>query len=410
MDYGIWRTADARFELPDGAGSDAVHRNPVYSFAVTRLQADCAVGTGIVLTLGTGNDLVCRAIELLGARLIGQDLDEVMANFGRTFNEIANDPQMRWLGPHKGIVHLALASITNALFDLWAKSRGKPLWNLLLDLTPEEIVALLDFSGLEDALTGDEALAMLRAELPGRSGRTAILETGYPGYDTSIGWIQYSDDRIRENVRSTLADGFTALKLKVGSADHDRDIRRANLLRDVAGQDILLMLDANQSWTLPAALSICPELAKVGPFWIEEPIHPDDIVGHQTLAKAIAPIRIALGEHVPNRVVFKNYMQLHAAKFIQVDCTRVGGVSEFITVSMLARAFGLPVVPHVGDMGQIHQHLVLFNHIALGHDVLFLEHIPHLRQHFVQPAEISHGVYRTPQEPGASSDLVDYLD
>jgi L-fuconate dehydratase len=403
-------SADARFELPDGAGADSVHSNPMYSFAVTRLHADFATGTGIVLTLGDGNDLVCQAIEHLGARLVGRDLDEVMADFGRIFNEIANDHQMRWLGPHKGVVHLALASITNALFDLWAKSRGVPLWKLLIDLTPEQVVALLDFTYLEDVLTTADALEMLRTEVPKSATRMPILESGYPGYDTSVGWFHYSDDRIRENVQKALAGGFTALKLKVGSTDPARDIRRANLLREAAGDDIRIMLDANQSWTLPAALSICPELAKMHPFWIEEPTHPDDILGHQTLANAIAPIRIAAGEHVPNRVVFKNYLQLKAADFIQVDCTRVGGVSEFITVSLLARTFGLPVVPHVGDMGQIHQHLVLFNHIALGHEALFLEHIPHLRQHFVHPADITAGVYHTPQEPGSSSDLIGYID
>ncbi|HQY32161.1 MAG TPA: enolase C-terminal domain-like protein, partial [Thermomicrobiales bacterium] len=403
-------TADARFELPDGAGADSVHSNPMYSFAVTRLHAGDAVGTGIVLTLGDGNDLVCQAIEHLASRLIGQDLDEIMANFGRIFNEIANDHQMRWLGPHKGVVHLALASITNALFDLWAKSRGVPLWKLLIDLSPEQTVALLDLSYLDDTLTTADALEMLQTECPSRLSRLSILETGYPGYDTSVGWFNYSDDRIRENVKNALAGGFTALKLKVGSADPIRDIRRANLLREAAGDDIRIMLDANQSWTLPNALTICPELARMNPFWIEEPTHPDDILGHCTLAQAIAPIGIAGGEHVPNRVVFKNYMQLKAAHFIQVDCTRVGGVSEFITVSLLARKFGLPVVPHVGDMGQIHQHLVLFNHIALGHQAIFLEHIPHLRRHFVHPANISAGVYRTPQEPGSSSDLIDYLD
>lgn len=401
-------SVDARFDLPEGAGADSVHSNPQYSFAVTRLHAGAASGTGLVLTLGDGNDLVCQAIDHLGARLVGRDIEEVMADFGRTFNEIANDHQMRWLGPHKGIVHLALASLTNALFDLWAKAHGLPLWKLLIELTPEQVVALLDLSYLEDVLTRDQALEMLKRERADRrAARLEILDRGYPGYDTSVGWFHYSDDRIRDNLKRALDGGFRALKLKVGSPDPTRDIRRANLLREAAGPDIPIMLDANQSWTLPTALSVCTELARMNPYWIEEPTHPDDVLGHQTLARAIHPVRVAMGEHVPNRVLFKNYMQLQAADFIQVDCTRVGGVSEFITVSLLARVFGLPVVPHVGDMGQIHQHLVLFNHIALGHDVVFLEHIPHLREHFVHPAEITGGVYRTPRQPGASTDLID---
>jgi L-fuconate dehydratase len=402
-------TADARFDLPEGAGADSVHSNPQYSLAVTHLRSESQSGTGIVLTLGDGNDLVCRAIEHLGERLIGHDIEFVMADFGRFFNKMANEHQMRWLGPHKGVVHLALASITNAAFDLWAKSRGVPLWKLLIDLSPEQIVALLDLTYLEDVLTRDQALDLLvQAQSPERQERMAILDTGYPGYDTSVGWFHYTDDRIRENVRKALDGGFRALKLKVGSVDRTRDIRRANLLREAAGDEIPIMLDANQSWNLPTAIEVCTELARMNPFWIEEPTHPDDVLGHQTLARAISPVRVAMGEHVPNRVLFKNYMQLQAADFIQVDCTRVGGVSEFITISLLARKYGLPVVPHVGDMGQIHQHLVLFNHIAMGHEAIFLEHIPHLREHFVTPADVSGGFYRTPQQPGSSSDLIGY--
>lgn len=397
-------TRDARYDLPDGAGSDSVHSNPQYSFAVTELIAGTTRGTGLVLTLGGGNDLVCRAIEQAGTVLVGREIEEVMAEFGAVFNQITNHHQLRWLGPHKGVVHLALASITNACFDLWAKARGVPLWKLLLDLSPEQVVALLDLSYLDEVLTADEARALIESHLPTRSSRESVLTDGYPTYDTSIGWFNYSDERIRENVKAALAVGFRALKLKVGSGDPGRDIRRAFLLRELVGE-IPIMLDANQSWTLPQAIDVCHRLAEMRPYWIEEPSHPDDVVAHQTLAREIAPIPLAIGEHVPNRVVFKNYLQLDAARFIQVDCTRVGGVSEFITVSLLARTYGIPVVPHVGDMGQIHQHLVLFNHIGLGHEALFLEHIPHLRDHFLCPADVRDGVYRTPQEPGSSSDL-----
>jgi L-fuconate dehydratase len=399
-------TRDAQFPLPEAAGSDAVHSNPVYSFAVTLLRTDTGTsGTGIVLTLGSGNELVCRAIELLGGPLVGCEIEELMAGFGSFSRRLGDHPQLRWLGPQKGVVHLALASITNACFDLWAKSRGVPLWRLLLDLTPEQVVALLDLRYLEDALTGEQALAVLRANVPDRGPRERILARGYPGYDTSVGWFRYEDDQVRERTREALARGFHAFKLKVGSADGERDVRRANLLREIAGERATIMLDVNQQWTLPQAIAMCRLVAPMRPFWIEEPTHPDDVEAHRKLAEAIAPLRIALGEQAPNRIVFKNYMAAAAVHFVQADCTRLAGVSEFITVSLLARKFGLPVAPHVGDMGQIHQHLVLFNHIALGHDVLFLEYIPHLRDHFAHAALVEDGVYRTPQAPGASSDL-----
>jgi L-fuconate dehydratase len=232
-----------------------------------------------------------------------------------------------------------------------------------------------------------------------------ILDQGYPGYDTSIGWFNYSDEIVRANIRRAADAGFTAMKLKVGSRDESRDLRRAHLVREAAGDDATIMLDCNQQWTLSQSIRMGLALAEVHPLWIEEPTHPDDVLAHQTLARAIAPIKIALGEHVPNRVLFKNFMQAGALHFVQADCTRLAGISEFIAVSLLARKFHLPIVPHVGDVGQIHQHLVLFNHIALGHEALLLEHIPHLRDHFVHPAQVEEGVYRTPQEPGSSSDL-----
>jgi len=319
---------------------------------------------------------------------------------------MADHPQYRWLGPHKGMVHLALASITNACFDLWAKSRGLPLWRLLLDLSAEQIVNTLDLSYLEEALTREDALGLLNSHQSSRSAREGVLGKGYPGYDTSIGWFNYSDEQVRENVKKAVAAGFTAMKLKIGSADAARDIRRAYIVREGAGDDARVMLDVNQVWSLPKAIRVSKELAGMSPYWIEEPTQPDDVLAHQTLAREIAPIDIALGEHVSNRVMFKNFMQAEAVKFVQVDCTRVGGVSEFITVSLLARKFGLPVVPHVGDMGQIHQHLVLFNHIAMGHEAIFLEYIPHLREYFLHPAVVSDGIYEIPQEPGSSSDFV----
>jgi L-fuconate dehydratase len=275
----------------------------------------------------------------------------------------------------------------------------------LLDLQPNQVVDLLDLSYLEESLTRDDALAILSTHDATHAQRENVLAAGYPGYDTSVGWFQYGDEQVRENARKALDRGFRAFKLKVGSPDGERDIRRAMMLRNVVGDQCLVMVDANQQWNLPRARHMCEALRPIAPYWIEEPTHPDDLLAHQLLAREIAPSRIALGEHLPNRVAFKNFIQAGTVYFVQADCTRLAGVSEFLTVSLLARKFGLPIVPHVGDMGQIHQHLVLFNHIVLGHDLLFLEHIPHLREYFLHPAIVEGGIYRTPQEPGSSQDL-----
>ena len=400
-------TKDRRFDLATGAGSDAIHKNPQYSYAVTCLSnGNGLTGTGLAFTVGEGNQLVCEAAQFYADKLKGKDIEELMNGFGNVFKELSNEQQFRWLGPHKGVVHLGLASVTNACYDLWAKMRGVPLWKLLIDLSPEQIVNTLDLSYLEDVLTREEAIDMLAQQRASKKEREKITRQGYPGYDTSVGWFNYDDEQVRINCKKAIDNGFTAMKLKVGSADPQRDIRRANIGREVAGDNVKVMLDANQQWTLPQAVSICNELKGMNPYWVEEPTHPDDVLAHQTLAKKIAPLKLALGEHVPNRIVFKNYLQTGCAGFIQVDAVRVGGVSEFITVSLLSKKFGVPVVPHVGDMGQLHQHLVLFNHIAMGHEALFLEHIPHLKKYFVNPIKIEHGVYITPQEPGSSCDLI----
>lgn len=399
-------TRDARFTLKPGEGSDSVHRDPQYAYAVTLLTAnDGTTGTGFVLTLGMGNELVNAAIELLAESLVGRGVEEMMAEFGSVQKALADHPQLRWLGPHKGVVHLALASITNACFDLWARVRGVPLWSLLLDLRPAQVVSLLDLSYLEDVLPVERATDLLERHMESRSTRAGILHEGYPGYDTSIGWFGYSAERLVSNARAAVANGFHALKLKVGSVDPERDIRRATLLRNAVGPDVRLMVDANQQWTVPAAIEHCHRLRQIDPFWIEEPTHPDDVLGHGRIAREILPLRIATGEHVANRVIFKNLIQAQAVHFVQVDCTRVAGVSEFLAVALLARQAGLPVTPHVGDMGQVHQHLMLFLRIALDNEIVFLEHIPHLQEYFVHPARIRDGRYVTPQEPGSSAEL-----
>ena len=280
----------------------------------------------------------------------------------------------------------------------------QPLWALLLELTPPQIVDLLDLSYLEDVLTTADARRILEDQLPSRSTREPILGNGYPGYDTSVGWFQYEDSRVKQLARDALDRGFHAFKLKVGSSVGQRDIRRAFMLRDLA-PDALIMLDANQQWTLPQAKQFCDAVRSIDPYWIEEPTHPDDIQAHVSLSRHIAPMRIALGEHVPNRVVFRNFMAFRALNFVQADCTRVAGVSEFLTVSLLAKKYGLPVVPHVGDMGQIHQHLVPWQAIRLGTEPYHLEYIPHLRERFATPIRVEAGRYRLPETPGSTTRL-----
>nr|WP_293840763.1 enolase C-terminal domain-like protein [uncultured Arsenicibacter sp.] len=400
-------TQDRRFTLGEGVGTDAIHQTPQYSYAVCVLKTGTALeGNGLAFTLGTGNDLICKAITYLAQPLVGYDIEELMADFGTVYRRMADAPSLRWLGPQKGVVQLALAAIVNACFDLWAKTRQVPLWKLLLDLSPEQLVNTLDLSYLEDVLTRQQAIDLLTQAQAGRSGRSGVLQTGYRGYDTSVGWFNYADQAIIDNTRKAMAHGFSALKLKVGSDDPERDLRRAALIRETAGEEAIIMLDANQRWNVPEALAVCRRLSHINPFWIEEPTHPDDILGHKAIADAIAPVKVATGEHIPNKVIFKNFFQAGAMAYCQVDAVRVGGISEFLTVSLLAKQFDIPVVPHVGDMGQIHQHLVLFNHIGMGHENLFLEHIPHLRQYFTQPATIVDGYYQVPQEPGSSSDLI----
>jgi len=401
-------SVDARFPLKEGAGSDAIHTDPVYSYAVCRLQTDKKIeGIGLAFTLGTGNELVCQAIDYLVKKIEGKEINELMANFGAVYKQLVDDPNFRWLGPHKGVVHLAMAAVVNACYDLWAKSKDVPLWKMLTDLSPEELVNTLDFSYYEDVLTKQQAIDLLVQNQKGKELREKVLEKGYPGYDTSVGWFKYSDDKVAENVKIAIDKGFTAMKLKVGSDNPERDIRRAKLVREIAGDKATIMFDANQQWNLPKAIEVCKELKALNPLWIEEPTHPDDVQAHVTLAKEV-DIKIALGEHVPNKIIFKNYIQSGCMSFNQVDAVRVGGISEFILVSLLSRKFGIPVVPHVGDMGQIHQHMVLFNHITVGQEIVFLEYIPHLREYFTNPAQVIDGYYKVPQTSGSSSDLLKY--
>jgi len=399
-------TRDLRVALPQGAGSDAVHTDPEYGYAVTRLDTDKGLtGTGLTYTLGGGTALICNAIDLLIEPVLGRDIEELMAEFGAVHRAIAEHHRIRWLGPHKGVIHAALASITNACFDLWAQNRGVPLWRLLLDLSDAQIVALLDLSYLDEVLTEKEVLTALRERRVSRSKREPVTENGYPGYDTSVGWFAYADEQLKENALRAVDAGFSAMKLKVGSPDPSRDVRRVELVREAVGAQARIMVDANQAWSLPVALETCAALCALDVHWIEEPTQPDDVMAHKILAEAIAPTPVAVGESIHNRVVWKNFLEAGAVGVVQADCTRLAGISEYLVVSILATRYPVRVIPHVGDMGQIHQHLVLFNHVALGHERLFLEYIPHLRHVFRFPATVESGHYQIPQEPGASTAL-----
>ena len=270
------RSQDVQFALENGAGSDAVHSTPIYAYAVCKLNTDTLMeGVGLAFTLGAGNRLVCGAIDYLVRHVENREINELMADFGTTYKKMADDPNLRWLGPHKGVIHLALAAVVNACYDLWAKSRSQPLWELLVELSPEEVINTLDFSYYEDILTKEEAIKLMNNQQVGKIERMGILKEGYPGYDTSIGWFNYSDEKLTNNIKKSIDQGFTALKLKVGSSNEERDIRRAELVRKAAGSKATIMLDANQQWNLPKAISTCKKLLAIDPFWIEEPTHPE---------------------------------------------------------------------------------------------------------------------------------------
>jgi L-fuconate dehydratase len=391
---------DLRFPLSGGAGSDAMHADPVYSFATCVLRtSDGTAGTGIALTLGRGNELVCEAIRCYERHVVGVALDTLVDDLGPRCCAWANDSQLRWLGPHKGVVHLALAAVVGAVVDLWAKAEAKPLWRLLLDLSPEKLVSLVDFSTIDDLVTPAEALDMLRER---RISEAALIARGYPGYDTSVGWLGYTRDELVDNTRAAVACGFRAVKLKVGGDD---DVARVAAVREAVGPDVKIMLDANQRWGVRDAIAAGRALTRFDPFWLEEPVHPDDVAGYADVARALRPLRIAGGEHAPNQVVFKNLIRAGAIQVVQADAVRLAGLPEFLAVAFMAAKAGLPVAPHAGDMGQLHQHLVVFLRCALGMDELPLEMIPHVRHAFAEPCELRDGRYVLPVTPGASTTM-----
>jgi L-fuconate dehydratase len=406
-------TADVRFPTSRTlAGSDATHPDPDYSaaYAVVRLDDPAAPeGHGLAFTIGRGNEIVVAAIESLAPLVVGRDADEVFADMGALARRLTGDGQLRWIGPEKGAIHMATAAIVNALWDLLAKRRGRPLWRLLAEMSPEELVGLIDFRYLTDALTPAEALAILRDRLPGRAARTEQLaESGLAAYVTSVGWIGYDDATVRARCREALAQGFNRFKMKVG-ATPEVDAARARLLRTEIGAERTLMMDANQCWDVPEAIARMRDLAAFDPYWIEEPTSPDDVLGHAAIARAVAPILVATGEMAQNRVIFKQLLQSGAIGVCQVDACRLGGVNEVLAVLLLAAKFGVPVCPHAGGVGlcEYVQHVAAFDQIAVAPSLegRFTEFADHLHEHFVHPVVVERGAYRLPEAPGYGVEL-----
>ncbi|HEU5109454.1 MAG TPA: L-fuconate dehydratase [Micromonosporaceae bacterium] len=393
-------------------GSDAMNPDPDYSAAYVVLKTDAPDGLeghGFAFTIGRGNDVQAAAIRLLESYVVGCDLAATLADLGGMWKRMVHDSQLRWLGPEKGIMHMAISAVINALWDLRAKRSGKPVWQLLAGLSPEEIVSLVDFRYLTDALTAGEALDILRRAEPGRADREAALRArGYPGYTTTPGWLGYDDDKLRELCHEAVADGFTQIKLKVGGSLAD-DLRRLKIARDAVGPDIRIAIDANQRWDVSTAIAWVRELAPFDPWWVEEPTSPDDVLGHATIARAISPVRVATGEHVQNRVVFKQLLQTGAISYLQLDAARVAGVNENVAILLLAAKFGVPVCPHAGGVGlcELVQHLSMFDFVAVSGsmDNRVIEYVDHLHEHFLDPVTIRRGHYLAPTAPGFSASM-----
>jgi L-fuconate dehydratase len=392
-------------------GSDAMNSTSDYSATYVTLETDSddgLQGQGLTFTIGRGNDLCVDAVKALSKLFVtGRSLESITANFGAYWHEIvAGDCQLRWVGPEKGVVHLATSAIINAIWDLWAKKQGKPIWKLLVDMSPEELVRCVDFTFLTDVLTPQEAITMLRRVAPGKAEREKeMLEQGYPGYTTAAGWLGYSEEKMRRLAREAVEAGWTHLKQKVG-ADIEQDMRRARILREELGWDRKLMMDANQTWDVDEAVSNMRRLAEFDPWWIEEPTSPDDILGHAAIRQRIHPIGVATGEHAHNRVMFKQFFQAGAMDFCQLDPARLGGLNEVLAVLLMAAKFGVPVCPHGGGVGlcQYSQNIVLFDYIAVSASLekRVLEYVDHLHENFLEPIVIRRGRYIPPTQPGYS--------
>ena len=399
---------DIRFPTSENLdGSDAMNQAPDYSAAYAILETDTDLeGHGLTFTIGRGNELCVAAIEALAPLVTGRTLESFTSDMGAFWRHVTGDSQLRWVGPEKGVIHLATAAIVNAVWDLYARSEGKPLWKLLSDMSPEQLVSCVDFRYITDAITPDEALAFLRESEATKGEREAeMLSDGFPAYTTSAGWLGYPDEKVRRLSREAVEAGWEHVKIKVGT-DIEDDARRAAIVREEIGPDRKLMLDANQVWDVEEAIENTKRLSEFDPYWIEEPTSPDDVLGHAAIAKAVAPVGVATGEHCQNRVIFKQLLQAGAISFCQIDACRLGGVNEVVAVLLMAKKFGVPVCPHAGGVGlcEYVQHLSIFDFIAIGAslDDRVLEYVDHLHEHFVDPVRMEGGRYMPPSAPGYS--------
>lgn len=406
-------TYDVRFPTSrELDGSDAMNPDPDYSAAYVVLRTDAGdghEGHAFAFTIGRGNDVQVAAIDVLRPHVVGRSLSELCADPGSVSRDLIGDSQLRWLGPEKGVMHMAIGAVVNAVWDLAAKREGKPLWRLLAHASPEWLVSQVDFRYIADALTPEDALTLLREGRTGLAEREAtLLESGYPGYTTSPGWLGYTDDKLTRLAKQAVADGFTQIKLKVG-ADMSDDIRRLRTARAAVGDGIRIAIDANQRWNVPEAIRWTTALAEFDPYWIEEPTSPDDVLGHAAVRQAVAPVKVATGEHVQNRIVFKQLLQAGAIDVLQIDAARVAGVNENLAILLLAAKFGVPVCPHAGGVGlcELVQHLSMFDYLALSGTTenRVIEYVDHLHQHFIEPVVIRDGHYTAPLAPGFSATM-----
>lgn len=408
------RAFDVRFPTSTMLdGSDAMNADPDYSAAYLRIFTSNPQLTGdsFVFTIGRGNDVQIKAIEMVATQIVGLATMEAFRNIGQIGRNLSDDSQLRWLGADKGVFHMAAGAVINALWDLFAKERGVPLWKLLVNLTPEQIVAAIDFRYISDAMTPDEALALLRAEENKKADNEArLVSDGVPAYTTTPGWLGYDDEKMLRLTKEAIDDGFTLTKYKCGKSLAD-DQRRLGKVRELVGPDFRIAIDANQVWDVDAAIEWINELQEFELEWIEEPTHPDDVVGHARIAQEVAPTRVATGEHAANRIIFKQLLQLDAISVMQIDATRVAGVNENLANILLAKKFAIPVCPHAGGIGlcEMVQHLAMWDAVAVSghHPRRFVEYVHHLHEHFVEPAKVVRGSYRAPVLPGSGAQMND---
>ncbi len=406
-------THDVRFPTSLALdGSDAMNPDPDYSAAYVVLRTDSPdglCGHGLVFTIGRGNDVQTAALAALAPMVIGQSVEAMITDLGSFARRLTGDSQLRWLGPEKGVMHMAIGAVINAAWDMAARHAGKPLWRFIADMTPEQIVSQIDFRYLTDALTPDQALEILRAAEPGKSERIErLLAEGYPAYTTSPGWLGYSDDKLQRLAREAVEEGFRTIKLKVGLSLDD-DIRRCRLVRATVGPDIAVAIDANQRWDVQQAIEWLRPLKEFGLAWIEEPTSPDDVLGHAAIRRGVAPTPVSTGEHTHNRVMFKQLFQAQAVDLVQIDAARVGGVNENLAILLLAAKFGVRVFPHAGGVGlcELVQHLAMADFIAITgkKEDRAIEFVDHLHEHFIDPVTIRKGRYLAPTRPGFSAEM-----